>query len=97
MDVTKLFEGDKVEPLSDTRLDAMIEKAVAYPQTSVPANENTQWFKRALAVAAVVVIAVTISLQYMPTMTSGVVVDNNSDAYDEISDLIILETLNDLG
>lgn len=97
MDVTKLFEGDKVEPLSDARLDAMIDKAVTYPQISIPANENTQWFKRALAVAAAVVIAVTISLQYMPNMTSGVSTASSNDAYDEISDLLILETLNDLS
>ena len=96
MDVTKLFEGDKIEALSDAKLDAMIESALAHPQIKVAANENQPWFKRALAVAAAVVIALTFSLQFMPGLTSGSSTEvTSSDAYDEISDLIMFETMTD--
>lgn len=101
MDVTKLFEisNDKLEPLDTAKLDAMIENAVAYPQIRVPANQNNTWIRRAVAVAAAIVIAVTVSLQFMPATviepTAGI--SSNSDVYDEMSDLLILETLNDLS
>lgn len=101
MDVTKLFEisSDKLEPLSSTRLDAMIETALTQPQSQpslkVPANQNSHFIKRALAVAAALAIVITVSLQLAPQVSISTAIDN--DAYDEISEMLIIETLNDLG
>ena len=97
MDVTKLFEGDKVEALSEYKLNIMIEQALAQPQIRVAANENNTRYKRVLAIVATVILALTVSLQFMPDTIPKTAPDISSDAYDEISDLIILETLNDLS
>jgi len=110
MDVTKLFEisfepSDRIEPLPTAKLDAMIERASAYPQLQVPANQNPAWIRRAMAVAAAIVIAVTVSLQFMPapfqemnpTAETTTAAINNGDVYGDVSDLLMLETLNDLS
>ncbi len=93
MDVMKLFDNYKQEvpPLAAEKIDAMIEQALAYPQINRPANQNAPWLRKALAVAAALALVVGMSLQLSPTTSSG------SDAYDEISDLLILETLSDLS
>ncbi len=103
MDITKLFDipEDDIEPLAAAKLNAMIEKAVAQPQARIAANENSNRFRRAISVAAALVIAVTVSLSLMPTMTiapnSATSEASNGDVYDEFSDLLVLETLNDLS
>lgn len=103
MDVTKLFDipEDDIEPLAAARLNAMIEKAVAQPQAKFAANENSNWARRALSVVAALVIAVTVSLSLMPastfTTSTSTTVSGGDDAYDEMSELMVLETLNDLS
>ncbi len=97
MDIMKLFENDKIEPLENAKLDAMIEKAIAHPQLKIPANENNRSFRRVLAVAAALVMAITFSLQYMPATMPDLASEDSSEIYDEISDLIIFETMNDLS
>lgn len=95
MDVTKLFEPtDNIAPLESSKLDMMIENALTHPQLRVAANENKPWAARALAIAAAIVLAITVSLNLMP-MTTGSY--DASDAYDEISDLVLYETLYDLS
>jgi len=98
MDVTKLFEttGDTA-PLETAKLDAMIEAALAHPQIRLPANQNKPWAARALAVAAAIVIAITVSLQFMPIPSMTGASADAGDAFDEISDLVIYETMNDLS
>ena len=101
MDVTKLFEvsDDKLEPLALSKLDAMIEQAIAHPQIKRAANENQPWIRRAMAVAAAIIIAVTVSFQFMPDTLTGTntSISSGGDAFDEVSDLLILETMNDLS
>lgn len=97
MDVTKLFDGDKIEPMESAKLDSMIETALAHPQLKIPANENKRSFRRALAIAAALVMAITFSLQYMPATMPDLASEDSGEIYDEISDLIILETMNDLS
>ena len=105
MDVTKLFEtsDNNIEPLELAKLDQMIERAVAYPQLQVPANQNPVWVRKAIAVAAAIVIAVTVSFQFMPMPSTGIQQEikqetlSDSDAYSDVSDLLILETVNDLS
>ncbi len=97
MDVTKLFDGNKIEPIDSAKLDFMIEHALAHPQIKIPANENNRSFRRALAIAAALVMALTFSLQYMPATMPDLASDDSGEIYDEISDLIILETMNDLS
>lgn len=100
MDVTKLFEkfDDKIPALDLAKLDTMAENAMAYPQFGQPANQNVTWVRSVLAVAAALVMVVTLSLQLSPV--SHVSQNNDTisyDAYSEISDLLMLETLNDLS
>ena len=104
MDVTKLFDSknDNVEPLELAKLDSMIEHAMSYPQIQVPANQNSIWTRKAIAVAAAVIIAVTVSFQFMtvPDQPAGQEVastTNADDVYGEISDLLMLETMSDLS
>ncbi|PZP56703.1 MAG: hypothetical protein DI586_02735 [Micavibrio aeruginosavorus] len=97
MDITKLFENDKIEKLDNEKLEFMIEAALAHPQIRVPANENNRRFRHALAIAAALVMAITFSLQYMPNTMPDLASDDNNEIYNEISDLIILETMNDLS
>lgn len=95
MDVTKLFDTkENIAPLESARLDAMIETALAHPQIPVAANENKPWSVRALAVAAAIVLALTISLQLLPKTISSA---EASEAYEEISDIVLYETMRDLS
>ena len=103
MDVTKLFElpPEKLAPLPDGRLDAMIEQALSLPQRPVsaphvPANQNNR-IRRALAIAAALALVVGVTFHFMPMTQTVTATQSTDDAYEEISDLLILETLNDLG
>lgn len=96
MDVTKLFEDKThIEPMEQLRIETMIDQALAYPQIQKPANQNGTWIKRALAVAAAIALVVTISLQFSPLQP--VATEVSSDAFEEITDLMMLETLSDLS
>ena len=96
MDITKLFDNQtNITPLENARIEAMIDQALAYPQIQKPANQNGTWIKRALAVAAAIALVVTVSLQFSPIQTAPA--ETASDAFDEVSDLMLLETLNDLS
>lgn len=105
MDVTKLFDNknDNIEPIELAKLDAMIEHAMSYPQIQAPANQNTIWTRRAVAVAAAIILAVTVSFQFMPAPLDNQIghdiasASSTDDILGEISDLIILETMNDLS
>ena len=95
MDVTKLFESSEyIPPLESAKLETMIDIAISQPQIKKPANENKPWFTRAVAVAAAIIIALTVSLNLMPVQPAT---QDVSDAYEEITDLVIYETLNDLS
>lgn len=96
MDATKLFDNQKnIEPMDDLRIEAMIDQALAYPQIQKPANRNGVWIKRALAVAAAIALVVTVSLQFSPIQP--VPTESSSDVFDEMTDLMLMETLNDLS
>lgn len=96
MDATKLFDNQKhVEAMDSARIEAMIDQALAYPQLQKPANQNGTWIKRALAVAAAIALVVTVSLQFSPVQT--IPTEASSDAFDEVTDLMLMETLNDLS
>ena len=104
MDVTKLFDNknDNIEPLELAKLDAMIEHAMLHPQIQVPANQNFIWTRKAMAVAAAVIIAVTVSFQFMPVADQSTGHEiassaNADDVYGEVSDLLMLETMSDLS
>ena len=108
MDVTKLFDipEEKMMPMDTMRLDAMIDTALATPQHKragrIAINQNRREWRKFTALAAVfaIVIALSTQLYVSDYGTSPVGVSASSvsaDPYDDVSDLLIMETLNDLS
>jgi hypothetical protein len=98
MDVTKLFElpQDKMTPLAADRLDAMIDNALATPQivhtARTPSNQNEKQWRKLIAVAAIFMFVIAASLQLSNVAPMTTTANIASDPYDEVSDLLMMET-----
>ena len=98
MDIDKIFNQEQPVPeLSPDRLEAMMDTALAYPQLKKPANQNMPFIRKALATAAVVMLMIAAGIELYPTSYNSPAATASEDAYGEVTDLMLYETLNSLS
>lgn len=98
MDIKRLLEsGAEIPELPASKIEQMVNDAVAYPQLQKAANENNPWLRQILASAAAVLILVAAGVHFMPPVAAPQGSESAEEAYEDMTDLMLYETLRDLS